>query len=166
MLNDTEKRRLRFWRRFKAYAQPKGLRLRKPWTRHYYELGVGRTGFRVSLVLRQRKPAGILCELYITHEDADRLCRQLKLERRAIETEIGAKLAWPRMEGKKSRLVYQYRPADVKDQKSWPELFAWLEERARVFLRTFGKRVSRRGHNFGRRVSRSHIARSVQFSSV
>jgi hypothetical protein len=73
-------------------------------------------------------------------EPADPALGILKLEKDAIETELG-QLDWQELPTKRAGRVAQYREANIEERPMWPEYFDWLCERAEAFHRVFSPRI-------------------------
>lgn len=138
---ETKLSQLEFWKGLVDYANTKdtALSLRKPRPQHWYSLAVGRSRFNLSLTVNtMRRRIG--CELYIRHRQSKKAFALLQEQRMAIESELGV-LEWRELPHKRDCRIVQYRPGDIQDRRQWPDLHAWLLERAESFYRTFTKRV-------------------------
>lgn len=138
---ETKLTQLGFWKGLVDFANVKGtaLSLRKPPPRHWYSLAVGRSRFNLSLTANTRLRR-IGCELYIRHRQSKKAFALLQEQRDAIEAELGV-LEWKELPHKRDCRVVQYRSGAIDDRTQWPELHAWLLERAESFYKTFSKRI-------------------------
>jgi hypothetical protein len=139
---ETKLLQFEFWRGFVEAARAKGtvLSLRKPRLQHWYSLAVGRSRFNLSLTVHTRLRR-VGCELYIRHEESKRAFAQLATDKDAIEKELGGHLDWQELPHGRDCRIIQYRSGDLGDRQAWPDLHAWLLERAEAFYRVFSPRV-------------------------
>ncbi len=131
---------LDFWEGFAEFCRAGAfsLNLRKPRPQHWYPMAIGRRGFIISLTVSTVKTR-VGCELYIRKSDP--AFSLLAAQKDKIEAELGP-LEWQELATKRASRIVQYRRAHaLDDRETWPELFAWLRERAGAFYRVFGPRV-------------------------
>jgi len=115
------------------------LRLRTPRAQHWYPITIGRSYFVISLTTNtQAKRLG--CELYIRGTTAKLAFSQLNEDKEGIEGALG-KLDWQDLPHSRDCRIVQYRDGDSKKKTDWPELHAWLKERAEAFHKELGPRV-------------------------
>ena len=138
---ETKLSQLEFWKGLVDHAKGKGtaLSLRKPRPQNWYSLAVGRSRFHLSLTANTRLRR-VGCELYIRHRQSKKAFALLQGQRTAIEAELGV-LEWQELPHRRDCRIVQYRPGDIEDRTQWPELHAWLLERAESFYKAFTKRV-------------------------
>lgn len=139
---ETKLLQFEFWRGFVEAARASGtvLSLRKPRPQHWYSLAVGRSRFHLSLTVHTRLQR-LGCELYIRHKESKRAFAQLATDKDVIEKELGGHLEWQELPHRRDCRIIQYRSGDVNDRQTWPDLHAWLLERAEAFYRVFSPRV-------------------------
>ncbi len=141
-LSGTKLLQLDFWKGFTQFLEEAGgsFNARKPFPQHWYDLSIGTSRAHISLTALVAKSGRIGCELYIGHSQADAIFDRLQQEHDQIEAELGA-LEWHPLPEKKSCRIAIYRQADIEARESWPQLFAWLLERAEKFKSVFAPRV-------------------------
>ena len=82
-------------------------------------------------------------ELQLTDRNAKGYFSALKVEQDAIERELGYSLTWHNPPESRTSRIYTRRPADLKNEASWPELYQWMQGRLEEFHRVFGPRIKR-----------------------
>jgi hypothetical protein len=141
-LTETKQLQLEFWRGFVDYARGREapFNLRKPRPQHWYDFGVGRAGFGISLTMNT--PAERLgCELYIGHGAAKTAFALLAAEKEVIEGALG-KLDWRELPERQASRVIQYQENVVfADPEKWPVLHEWSYDRVTAFQKVFGPRI-------------------------
>ena len=141
-LDDRQRRYLEFWTAFSDYAsQHDGGFSAKPPKDHWLSLGIGRTGFALTLIAGVRD-RWLGAELYI-HDDPDKaIIDHLMCSKDIIENEFCNELDWERLEGKKaSRIAFRWREVDPMDKERWPEYFEWYLLQLNRFRDCFALRV-------------------------
>lgn len=142
-LSPVEKLRQSYWTEFRAHLEDSEppFSLRNPWEKHWYRVSIGRSHFGINCTISKQKNR-IAVELYFDPENAEEYFDILKEHKEEIESEIGSKLEWERLEGKNAcRIAIYNRTADVEDRNKWEEQFNWLEENLYSFYETFEGRV-------------------------
>jgi Domain of unknown function (DUF4268) len=139
---ETESLRLKFWTRFYEYCQEKGtsFKLRRPTSSHWYGVSVGRVGIFISLTFKVAQQV-VGCELFLNNDRSKDAFMQMEAQKNEIESELG-KIEWqaPEENGRRGRIA-QFHKGDLGSEEAWPQLFAWLEERAEVFYKVFAPKV-------------------------
>lgn len=125
-ISGTKSLQLQFWQQFtdgwNSHALfAKSFRQRKAQPQNWYDLSVGSSEFHVCMEVHFPKNE-VNVGLYIP--DNRDIYAKLKSHSAAIETEIGEQVEW-RTAKKASRFLV-YKQADLEDQESWPQTFAWL----------------------------------------
>ena len=139
-LSETKLQQLEFWEKFNEYATDKKtkLRLRKPRPQHWYDISMGSANAHISLT--QNTQDDLLgCEIYIP--DSQALFDLLRSKKQTIEKQLGFKLEWMELEGRKACRIRVQREALLSDTNRWPELFEWLIEKAEVMQKVFMKQI-------------------------
>ena len=141
-LTDTKLLQLDFWNKFKEYAQSNNskLRLRKAYPQHWYDISFGSSEAHISLTINSQSNQ-IACEVYIPNSKD--LFYELEKQKDKIEQELGIKLEWMALEGKKASRIKISSEADINDSEKWNEYFEWLENTASKFQKVFLKNVNR-----------------------
>jgi len=151
-LTHTQQLQLDYWTAFRDYLAESGSDFlpHSPRPQHWATVSIGRSGASLAAIAstwdkeRGRVGGENRVELGLNGDDAGEVYERLQHERETIEEALGP-LEWPQPdESTKSRRLYASRPADIEDRDSWPEQFAWLEERLQRFDETFRERVKRR----------------------
>ena len=139
---ETKLAQLEFWSALVEFAKPRntGLSFQKPRPQHWYNISIGRSHFHLSLTVNT-KLARVGCQLYMTsHPQSKRAFALLKEDQADIESILGP-LEWRELTTKRACRIVAYRPGDIGDRGTWPELQGWLLDRAVAFQRVFGPRV-------------------------
>ena len=66
------------------------------------------------------------CEIYIPNSKD--LFIELAKNKEDIEKELGIRLVWMELEGKKAARIKYARDGDINDSSKWNEYFEWLKE--------------------------------------
>ena len=140
-LNTRQEKRLEFWTQFNEMLENKGkpIKKRKATTDHWYSVAVGSSLCHVSIDL-VNKDHFVRVGLWI--DDNKELFDQLCMQKEEIEQEIGMKLNWERLDGKKAASICTQIPGlDFNHQENYPELMEKIIEISVKFRDTFSKRV-------------------------
>lgn len=140
-LNNRQEKRLEFWTQFNEMLENKGkpFKKRKATTDHWYSVAVGSSLCHVSIDL-VNKDHFVRVGLWI--DDNKDLFDKLFLQKDEIEQEIGVKLKWERLDGKKAATICMQIPGlDFNHQENYPELMEKIMEMSVRFRDTFSKRV-------------------------
>lgn len=141
-LSDTKKVQLKFWQAFNDYAYnnvefKKVFSKRKPQPQHWYDLSVGSSAYHIVLTANtQKKLLG--ADIYI-NDDKD-LFEKFKIQKGAIESELGIELEW-RTATKDCRIIALNNGDIKKSENAWPGYFDWFCEMAlklREIIRKYG----------------------------
>lgn len=139
-LTETKIKQLDFWSQFKDYAQRNRTRLRfqKPSPQHWTNISIGSGKAHLSLTIDSKK--GMFgTEIYIP--DNKELFEKLLERKKEIESDLGEKMLWMDLPGRKAsrlRIVYQ---GNFEDQEKWETIFEWLLREAEKFGRVFPKYI-------------------------
>lgn len=121
-LNKSQSERLIFWEQFNEHVISKGkpFSVRKPTTRHWYNVAMGTTEAHMCVSLINTDNT-IVIETYIS--DNKTLFDQLYENKDEIEKEFGSELVWDRLDGKKASRIKHYIPGlDFDDHSNYNEL--------------------------------------------
>ncbi|RPA63681.1 DUF4268 domain-containing protein [Aerococcus agrisoli] len=121
-LSKTESERLNFWTEFNRVLVENGkpFNPRKATTDHWYDVAVGTSEAHLSITL-VNKNGSIGVELYIS--DNKELFDELLSHKDEIESKLGLKLIWQRLDGKKvSRIKSYISGLNFNKQGNYPEL--------------------------------------------
>jgi len=141
-LSGIDKLRKQFWQGLRNHMQKAGtfLKLSKPAPLSYYNIAIGKAGFVLGLGIYTKRKE-ISCELYITHEKANRAFDLLESQKAEIEKEIGSELEWMKLEDKMASRIVQRGEGNFQNEGEWPDLFKWFKEGAEKFHKAFSARV-------------------------
>lgn len=141
----AEELRLSFWSGFVAYCKQEGtfLSLRKPSSDLWYSVAIGRANIHIALTFKvSLKVLG--CELHFRNTRSKDDFEEFEKQKAAIEAELhsASALQWdsPIENGRRGRIA-EFRTANLEDRRVWPELYAWLKERAEAFHKALSPRV-------------------------
>ena len=139
-LTDTKLLQLDFWNKFKEYAQSHNskLRLRKASPHHWYNISFGSSDAHLSLTANSQLNQ-IACEVYIPKSKD--LFYELEKKKGEIERELGMRLEWMALEGKKASRIKASRDGDINNFDEWEEYFSWLDNTAQNFQKVFPKYI-------------------------
>ena len=121
-LSKVESERLEFWMKFNEMIAAKGkpFNIRKPSTKHWYDVNIGRSGVTIAVCL-SKKESCVTVELYINEDKA--LFNKLYQQQETIENAIGRKLEWTSAENKKaSRILARIPGLNFSDHSNYPRL--------------------------------------------
>lgn len=121
-LNKSQSERLEFWNRFNEILIDKGkpFNVRKATTDHWYDVAIGTSSAHVTITL-VNKESKIGVELYISNDKE--LFDKLFEKKNLIESELGFKLDWQRLDNSKaSRIKYYINGLDFDNHSNYDEL--------------------------------------------
>jgi hypothetical protein len=145
-LTETKIMQLEFWNQFKEYAQNKQtrLRLRKTNPQHWYDISLGSSEAHLSLTLNTQQ-GEIGCEVYISNNKD--LFISLEKYKDEIESELGVKLDWMGLEGRKASRIKLKIETDPTNTDNWENNFEWLLSQSEKFYEVFGKFIKKSQNN-------------------
>jgi hypothetical protein len=137
-ITDTKAQQFDFWEQFKAFARSHNtkLRLQKSYPQHWTNISIGSSHAHVALTLNSFDEV-IRTELYIP--DNKEVYRFLEERKNDIEKELGYKVEWMDLPGKKASRIKIEFPGLIENTAEWGTYFEWLQERAQEFQRVFSK---------------------------
>jgi len=141
-ITDTKAQQLEFWEQFKAYARSHdtNLRLQKSYPQHWTNISIGSSHAHISLTLNSFDEV-IRTELYIPdNKDVYHFLEERKEE---IEKELGYKVEWMELQGKKASRIKVEFPGLIENTDEWEKYFAWLQEKAEQFQKVFSKHLKK-----------------------
>lgn len=140
-LNKSQSERLEFWTLFNDILIDKGkpFNIRKATTAHWYDVAIGRSGVHVAISLVNRD--SLVClELYIS--DDKELFDNLYAKKDIIESELGFKMIWDRLDnGKASRIKYNIKGLNFNDHSNYKELMEEIIDDATKMRDVFKKYI-------------------------
>lgn len=139
-VTETKARQLEFWEQFRIYTEERKspLKIQKPSPQHWLNISVGSRHAHISLTLNSFDEA-IRTELYIPHNKG--AFEFLYAQKDAIEKELGVKLEWMELPGKKASRIKAETLGLVDNTGEWEQYFAWLKENAEKFQKVFGSHL-------------------------
>ena len=115
---------------------------KKPQPQAWMSHPIGRSRFHLNGVMIRTKNQ-IRAELYISGDHAKAFFGLLKLQRDAIERELGYPLEWEELPSRRDCRISSYlNEVDPEDEASWPHQHEWLAKRLNDMHRVFAPRVS------------------------
>lgn len=133
--SDAEKKRREerrnYWERFNEYAKSnlgyftKQFKLRKPNGDHWMDFAMGSSKYHMS-VCQIRKDSKILVKFYIT--DDKELYKGLLARKETIEADVGLRLEWHELPGKKASEIVVGKDVDFDNASEMPSQFQWIGE--------------------------------------
>ncbi len=140
-LTGNQQIKYQFWVEFEDYLlqNKASFRAAKPSVKHYSDVSIGKSGFKLSPVLM---PKEVRIDLYITHIQSKTYFQRLEEDKENIEREIGHTLVWWSPPETNASSVKLLQPnLDFEDQAQWPELKAWFLEYITKMKKVFAPRI-------------------------
>lgn len=113
--------------------------LRPARPQHHYDIAIGRSGFRITLIAHVLQAR---LEVRLLDESATPVMAQLLADRASIEDQIGSTLEWELSDEIRRRTVRVGRALHFQDRDQWPEALAWATRMAVAFKRVFAPRIA------------------------
>ena len=142
-LSGTKLAQLEFWKGFSEFLDESGssFNSRKAFPQNWYSLSIGTGKGYISCTVLMSSKGRLGCELYMPGSDADGLFASLFQQKSAIEENLG-ELDWQDLPDRQACRIADYKqPVNFDDRDRWPELFAWLKDRAEEFKKVFAERL-------------------------
>lgn len=142
-VSNTRLRQLEFFEKLREAGPEKAPNIkswRKPSARHWFTVGIGRSGVYMAVVLNSKEQT-IAVELYI--KDDKHLYFQLKENRLQIEEKIGSELDWRELPNKKASRILLFHNGDLFDDTDHEQMIDWALETLDRFSVTFGEELRR-----------------------
>ena len=141
-ITEVKTQQLEFWNNLKTYieSQKSTLKLTKPRPQHWYNIRVGSSHAYISLSLNSFDDA-IRTELYIPN--SKEVFHFLEDKQKDIERELGLKLVWQELPGKKASRLKIEREGNIDHVDDWEDYHKWLTETAEKFMKVFSKRLKK-----------------------
>jgi len=140
-MNKSQSQRIEFWTQFNDVVLERGkpFNTRKPTTDHWYNIAIGTSEAHIDITL-VNKESLIGVELYITNNKE--LFDKLYERKEEIESELGVKLDWRRLDNSKaSRIVYRIKGLNFDDHSNYNELMNKTVDLAVLMRDTFKKYI-------------------------
>lgn len=114
--------------------------------RHWFDIAVGRSGFRIALVANVTQSR---FEVRLLSTDTDPIMERLFAERSTIEAEIGVPLEWEAPADIRRRTIRAARAVRFRERAEWPAAIAWATELTVAFKRVFVPRLASAAESAG-----------------
>lgn len=139
-LTETKTLQLEFWNSLKEFIENNKsfLKMRTPRPQHWYDVSIGSSGVHISLTFNSFEGI-IACELYIPDDEG--LYKRLFENRSRIEKELGEKLIWMDLPGRKASRIKSITRGKVELREQWNQYFSWFKNEAEKFHTVFGKYI-------------------------
>lgn len=115
--------------------------LQSPGVKSWSAIAMGRTGLWLELVTESRNPC-IRCEICIKATWRLAAYEQLYAQRAEIENEIGCRLEWLELRGKRFTRIGVRKEIDPKDEINRDEVKRWMNHYATTFYYAFRPRIA------------------------
>lgn len=141
-ISKTKEFQQKFWHELKEYMENNKtfLKLRKPYPQHWYSIAVGRSNFEIALTINSVKKR-LGCEICITGKNSKKAFTLLKKDKDEIESELGEKLEWQELLGRKYSRIVLFTEGDIYKTEQWEEYFQWFQKHAEKFHKIFSERI-------------------------
>jgi len=142
-LSDRHLILMAYWASFAEFLKGRSstFKIRRANKDHWFPFAIGRAHFAITATISTDKQR-IGVELSMTNDPEKSAYRALLAQRQSIEKEIGEKLEWQELPGKKACRVAIYKhDVDPSDKETYPELHEWMHTRMELFKRAFADRV-------------------------
>lgn len=138
-LNKSQSERLEFWNKFNEVVEQNGkpFNIRKATTDHWYDVALGISEAHISINL-VNKSSYVVIDVYIN--DNKELFDKLMDKKDIIESELGFKLVWDRLDnGKASRIKYRIKGLNFDDHSNYEELMKEIIDKVIIMRAVFKK---------------------------
>ncbi len=138
-LNKSQSERLEFWNKFNEVVEQNGkpFNIRKATTDHWYDVALGTSEAHISINL-VNKSSYVVIDVYIN--DNKELFDKLMDKKDIIESELGFKLVWDRLDnGKASRIKYRIKGLNFDDHSNYEELMKEIIDKVIIMRSVFKK---------------------------
>lgn len=138
-LNKSQSERLEFWNKFNEVVEQNGkpFNIRKATTDHWYDVALGTSEAHISINL-VNKSSYVVIDVYIN--DNKELFDNLMDKKDIIESELGFKLVWDRLDnGKASRIKYRIKGLNFDDHSNYEELMKEIIDKVIIMRSVFKK---------------------------
>ena len=137
-LNKSQSERLEFWNKFNEVVEQNGkpFNIRKATTDHWYDVALGTSEAHISINL-VNKSSYVVIDVY---NDNKELFDKLMDKKDIIESELGFKLVWDRLDnGKASRIKYRIKGLNFDDHSNYEELMKEIIDKVIIMRAVFKK---------------------------
>ena len=127
----TKQLQLKFWTALIDWLSQNAptIRPQKPNPRHWLNISIGRSGFKLSITANTRDTR-LGVELYISHTDAKQHFAALSTQKNDIEAKLGFALDWQELPDAAACRIASWCPnVSLEDESRWEEYLQWLTTR-------------------------------------
>ena len=138
-LKKSQSERLEFWNKFNEVVEQNGkpFNIRNATTDHWYDVALGTSEAHISINL-VNKSSYVVIDVYIN--DNKELFDKLMDKKDIIESELGFKLVWDRLDnGKASRIKYRIKGLNFDDHSNYEELMKEIIDKVIIMRAVFKK---------------------------
>lgn len=138
-LKKSQSERLEFWNKFNEVVEQNGkpFNIRKATTDHWYDVALGTSEAHISINL-VNKSSYVVIDVYIN--DNKELFDKLMDKKDIIESELGFKLVWDRLDnGKASRIKYRIKGLNFDNHSNYEELMKEIIDKVIIMRAVFKK---------------------------
>lgn len=140
-VSDLKLRQQEFFGKLKALGEEKSKYV-KSWQKalpqHWYNITIGSSKAKLSALFNTREQY-VGAELYVHHDK--NMFRDLMSKSEEIEDQLGFRLEWQELPGKKGSRALIKRSGDIEDEDSHKELLSWLLEKIDLMAKVFPKYI-------------------------
>ena len=136
----TKLQEFNFWKNFVDFATAKKTKLsmRSPRPQQYYDIAIGTSKAHIALTVNTQENL-ITCQVYVPREK--QLFESLLKNKKIIERELGERLSWEPLPGRKASRIKLESKANLQEESKWEDYFQWLLQTAEKFHRIFQKQI-------------------------
>ena len=113
---------------------------RKPYGQNWYDLAIGSSLAHISLTINTQK-SEIKSQIWIS--DSKPLFDYLYESKQEIESELGFKLNWGRLDNKKASYISIFKTMNVRDESNWGSIIDWQLDKASRLYDVFSDRIKK-----------------------
>jgi hypothetical protein len=141
-LTDTKVLQKEFWTEMVDYFTENNsfLKLRSPRPQGWFNLGIGRSKFSLTLTVNTKKNQ-LGSEVYIRGMDAKKWFNQLYENKDEIENELGFQVNWQELPKKEASRIRYFTDGDIRDRESWNKCFDWMKNKSETIHKVFSPRI-------------------------
>lgn len=137
-ITETKARQLEFWKQFKSFIEmhKATFRVHQPSPQHWINISIGSSLAHISLGVNSFEDI-MRAMIYIP--DRKDLYHFLEQKKDEIEKEIGSKLVWAELPGKKASYAKIETSGSINNTEEWERYFSWMQEISEKLKRSFSK---------------------------
>ncbi len=137
---ETKLSQLNFWKKYKEKleSEKSTLKPRNPRPQHWYNFAIGNSISHLYYTINTQNDE-LACGIWI--RDEKELFNFLFKEKNRIEKELGEKLDWAELPGKKASRIKISCEADIDKPENWDKYFNWMKNVGEKFQKVFSKYI-------------------------